>query len=262
MTNITSIAFDALMTEVDRFDDCRRIELFAVADATRKHGGGRKQDMTIRTKLVQLLREMAPNDGGPIHQADVLAEAATREIASVHTLRSCMVECASEAGVQVIIQRGRRPGTAGAAGPRDETIVRERLFREAVEGLKESHPDGIGRDDFEAAMLAEKFKIVFIKAVGVQIAKEMGLTIHDRPRAVRKPDTFRLEVTRKALAAADAAGLRSRDAICTTVLRFWQAHGVECSYTPAAAYSVILQVRKMDAAPVEEVATVEEVAPF
>lgn len=259
MTAITITAFntDNMMTEVDRFDDCRRIELFGVQDIARKHGGGRTADQTIRTKLVDLLKEMAGAEGRSIPQPEVLALAVERQIASIHTLRTIMVECAGMAGVTVVIQRGRPAGQPGVTGPRDATVVRERLFREAIAGLMENNPDGVTRDEFEAFMSGEGFKPAYIKS-SAGIVKELGLIIHDRPRATRKPDAFRLEVTRKALAAADAAGLRTREAICTTVLRFWQAHGVECAHTTAAAYNVVLQVRKMDAAPVEQVAAVED----
>ena len=262
------------MTAPDRFDDCRAVNLFAVVDTARKHSG-RTPDAGIRTARVELLKSMTPDENGDIIQADVLALAEEKEIASAATLRRIMAEAAAAAGVNVVVQRGRR-GPRGPMGPRDETVIRERLFREFMGELVTSHPDGIERAELENLLLGQNFKIAYIKAMASPIAKEIGLTIHDRAKTGRKVDTFRIEVTRKAIAAADAAGLKSRDAIIRTVLRFWQAHQVDCAHTETAAYQVILAVRKMDAAeatpaPVEHTpapvaetspAPVAEMAPF
>ena len=245
--NVVTFITEDMMTAPDRFDDCRAVNLFAVVDATRKHAG-RTPDAGIRTALVDLLKSMAPDENGDIIQADVLALAEEKEIASAATLRRIMSEAAAAAGVNVVVQRGRR-GPRGPMGPRDETVIRERLLREFMGELVTSHPDGIERAELENLLLAQNFKIAYIKAMASPVAKELGLTIHDRAKPGRKVDTFRIEVTRKAIAAADAAGLKSRDAIIRTVLRFWQAHQVDCAHTETAAYQVILAVRKMDAAP-------------
>lgn len=238
-----------MVTAPDRFDDCRRVNLFAVVDTERKHGG-RKPDATIRTALTELLRQQATATGSTeLVQADILVLA--EDIAAPATLRAIMAECAAAAGVTVEVVRGRR-GPRGPMGQRDTTIVRERLFREFMGTLLESHPDGIERPELENLLAGQGFKIAYIKAMASPIAKEIGLQIMDRAKTGRKPDTFRIEITRRALAAADAARLVSRDAIITTVLRFWSAHGVECAHTPSAAYAVILQVRKMDAEQVAE----------
>lgn len=272
--NVVTFITEDMMTAPDRFDDCRAVNLFAVVDATRKHAGrtpdagirkhaGRPPDAGIRTALVDLLKTMAPDENGDIIQADVLALAEEKEIASAATLRRIMSEAAAAAGVNVVVQRGRR----GPMGPRDETVIRERLLREFMGELVTSHPDGIERAELENLLLGQNFKIAYIKAMASPVAKELGLTIHDRAKPGRKVDTFRIEVTRKAIAAADAAGLKSRDAIIRTVLRFWQAHQVDCAHTETAAYQVILAVRKMDAAPAPvgntpAPAQNEELAPF
>lgn len=245
--NVVVFITDDMMTAPDRFDDCRAVNLFAVVDTARKHAG-RTPDAGIRTALVELLKSMTPDENGDIIQADVLAQAEEKEIASAATLRRIMAEAAAAAGVNVVVQRGRR-GPRGPMGPRDETVIRERLFREFMGELVTSHPDGIERAELENLLLGQNFKIAYIKAMASPIAKEIGLTINDRAKTGRKVDTFRIEVTRKAIAAADAAGLKSRDAIIRTVLRFWQAHQVDCAHTETAAYQVILAVRKMDAAP-------------
>jgi hypothetical protein len=262
--NVVTFITDDMMTAPDRFDDCRAVNLFAVVDTARKHAG-RTPDAGIRTALVELLKSMTPDENGDIIQADVLAQAEEKEIASAATLRRIMAEAAAAAGVNVVVQRGPR----GPMGPRDETVIRERLFREFMGELVTSHPDGIERAELENLLLGQNFKIAYIKAMASPIAKEIGLTINDRAKTGRKVDTFRIEVTRKAIAAADAAGLKSRDAIIRTVLRFWQAHQVDCAHTETAAYQVILAVRKMDAAeatpaPVAETspAPVAEMAPF
>ena len=245
-----------------------------MVDTARKHSG-RTPDAGIRTALVELLKSMTPDENGDIIQAEVLALAEEKEIASAATLRRIMAEAAAAAGVNVVVQRGRR-GPRGPMGPRDETVIRERLFREFMGELVTSHPDGIERAELENLLLGQNFKIAYIKAMASPIAKEIGLTIHDRAKTGRMVDTFRIEVTRKAIAAADAAGLKARDAIIRTVLRFWQAHQVDCAHTETAAYQVILAVRKMDAAeatpaPVEHTpapvaetspAPVAEMAPF
>ena len=257
--NVVAFITDDMMTAPDRFDDCRAVNLFAVVDTARKHAG-RTPDAGIRTALVELLKTMTPDENGDIIQADVLALAEEKEIASAATLRRIMAEAAAAAGVNVVVQRGRR-GPRGPMGPRDETVIRERLFREFMGELVTSHPDGIERAELENLLLGQNFKIAYIKAMASPIAKEIGLTIHDRAKTGRKVDTFRIEVTRKAIAAADAAGLKSRDAIIRTVLRFWQAHQVDCAHTETAAYQVILAVRKMDAAEATP-APVAEMAPF
>ena len=258
-TVVTFITPD-MITFPERFDDCRAVNLFAVgAEPERKHSG-RKPDQTIRDRLITLIRRMSDAAGASLVQADVLA--AAEDIAAPATLRAIMAECAAAAGVTVEVLRGRR-GPRGPMGQRDTTIVRERLFREAMGEIAAAHPDGIDREELERVLLADEFKPAYVKAMASPIAKEIGLTIHDRAKTGRKVDTFRIEVTRKALAAADAAGLVSRDAIVKTVLRFWSAHQVECAHTPTAAYNVILQVRKMDA-PAPVVApfpVVEQLAP-
>lgn len=260
-TVVTFITPD-MMTFPERFDDCRAVNLFAVgAEPERKHSG-RKPDQSIRDRLITLIRRMSDAAGASLVQADVLAAAAAEDIAAPATLRAIMAECAAAAGVTVEVLRGRR-GPRGPMGQRDTTIVRERLFREAMGEIAAQHPDGIDREELERVLLADDFKPAYVKAMASPIAKEIGLTIHDRAKTGRKVDTFRIEVTRKALAAADAAGLVSRDAIVKTVLRFWSAHQVECAHTPTAAYNVILQVRKMDA-PAPVVApfpVVEQLAP-
>lgn len=261
--NVVTFITPDMITFPDRFDDCRAVNLFAVgAEPERKHSG-RKPDQTIRDRLIALIRRMSEADSGTsLVQADVLAAAAAEDIAAPATLRAIMAECAAAAGVTVEVLRGRR-GPRGPMGQRDTTIVRERLFREAMGEIAAAHPDGIDREELERVLLADDFKPAYVKAMASPIAKEIGLTIHDRAKTGRKVDTFRIEVTRKALAAADAAGLVSRDAIVKTVLRFWSAHQVECAHTPTAAYNVILQVRKMDA-PAPVVApfpVVEQLAP-
>lgn len=256
--NVVTFITDDMMTAPDRFDDCRAVNLFAVVDTARKHAG-RTPDAGIRTALVELLKSLTPDENGDIIQADVLALAEEKEIASAATLRRIMAEAAAAAGVNVVVQRGRR-GPRGPMGPRDETVVRERLLREFMGELVTSHPTGIDRAELENLLLGQNFKLAYIKAMASPIAKEIGLTINDRAKTGRKVDTFRIEVTRKAIAAADAAGLKSRDAIIRTVLRFWQAHQVDCAHTETAAYQVILAVRKMDAAPAPVENTPEPVA--
>lgn len=246
---VTTFVLPLTMTDIERFDDCLPINIFAIQDVARKHGG-RTANPTIRENLVKLLKEMAgtPVEGEETEliQSDVLQHPEAEKIASDATLRSIMMECAELAGVKVVVQRGRK-GPRGALGQRDETIVRERLFREFMGTVVEAYPEGIKREELESLLIAEGFKIAYIKATATKIAGELNLTIIDREKTGRKVDEFRMDVTRKALKAADAAGLRTRAAICSTVLRFWQAHGVECAMTESAAYTVVLAVRKADA---------------
>lgn len=246
---VTTFVLPMTMTDIERFDDCLPINIFAIQDSARKHGG-RTVNLTIRENLVKLLKKMAgtPVEGEEVEliQSDVLQHPEAENIASDATLRSIMLECAETAGVKVVVQRGRK-GPRGALGQRDETILRERMFREFMGTVATAYPDGIKREDLETLLMAEGFKIAYIKATATKIAAELNLTIIDREKTGRKVDEFRIEVTRKALKAADAAGLRTRSAICSTVLRFWQAHGVECAMTESAAYAVVLAVRKADA---------------
>jgi hypothetical protein len=246
---VTTFVLPLMMTDIERFDDCLPVNIFAIQDVARKHGG-RTVNLTIRENLVNLLKKLAgtPVEGEELEliQSDVLQHPEAEKIASDATLRSIMMECAETAGVKVVVQRGRK-GPRGALGQRDETIVRERLFREFMGTIVEAYPEGIKREDLESLLMAEGFKIAYIKAMATKIAGELNLTIVDREKTGRKVDEFRMDVTRKALKAADAAGLRTRAAICSTVLRFWQAHGVECAMTESVAYTVVLAVRKADA---------------
>ena len=253
---MTTIQSADMVTAPERFDDCRAFNPFAIVDQARKHGGGRHADVTIREKLVALIKSMSP-DGSALIQADVLAAATAADIASTATLRSIMLECAEQAGVKVEIVRGRR-GPRGPMGQRDETIIRERLLREKLEEVKEQNPEGISRPDLENILFHEGFNASFIRAGVSPVAKEIGLIIHDRT-AGRKVDMHRIEVTRMALKAAAAAGLKTRPALIATVLRFWQVHAVECAHTESAAYRIIQIVRNMDAPKVEEPAQVEQV---
>lgn len=251
---VTTFILPLTMTDIERFDDCLPVNIFAIQDSARKHGG-RTANPTIRENLIKLLKEMAGPapvavEGEEIEeieliQSDVLQHPEAEKIASDATLRSIMMECAAAAGVKVVVQRGRK-GPRGALGQRDETIVRERLFREFMGTVAEAYPDGIKREELEALLIAENFKIAYIKAMATKIAAELKLNVIDREKTGRKVDQFRIDVTRKALQAADAAGLRTRSAQCSTVLRFWQAHGIECAMTENAAYTVILAVRKAD----------------
>ena len=256
MTAIAIIEFntDNVMSEIERFDDCRAFVPFSIAEVARKHGAGRTPDTSIRSRLISLIKKMA--DGATeLIQADVLAAAETENIASSATLRTIMMECAEKAGVNVIILRGRR-GPRGPLGQRDETIIRERLLIEKLEELKETYPDGMDRAELEKVLADEGFSNSFIKAGVSPIAKQIGFIINDRKQG-RKTDFHRIEITRQAMKAADAAGLKSRQAIIAAVLRYWAIHGVDGAQTESAAYAVMLAVKKMDAPKVEEPTNVE-----
>lgn len=240
---VTTFVLPNMLTDIERFEDCRAFNPFALVDIARKHGGGRKADLTVREKLVDLIKAMSP-DGSPLVQADVLERAEREEIASTATLRGIMMECAEAAGIKVEIVRGRR-GPRGPMGPRDATIVRERLIVEKLTEILESHPEGIKRDDLEKMLADDGFNAAAIRSASAH-AKTIGLTIIDRAVG-RQKDQHRIDVTREALKACAAAGLKSRTAIIGAVLRYWQIYSVECAHTESAAYSVILAVRKADA---------------
>lgn len=148
----------------------------------------------------------------------------------------------------------------GAYGKRqstlDDEMTAEALLRELIQDNK------ILREQAETMMSELDVSVATTRRVLMKLELEGVEVVKNRPGRVA--DQHRLNVTRGALQAAQAAGITTRAGRIAAVRRFWAANNVQSArdengeYTEGTVYRIILEVQAEQAAqvkPVEQVDT-------